>query len=653
MNRLSNENSAYLRHAAHQKIDWHPWSDEAFERAEQEDKPVFLSTGAVWCHWCHVMAKECFENEEIANILNEHFVNIKLDRDEKPDIDRMYQHAAAVMGVGGGWPLSVFLTPDRKPFFGGTYFPPEDRFGRPGFRKVLTAVIELYKTKKNEISDYTNKVVHALKPHPVIHEDLQESSLESALEKILAAVDAQHGGFGTAPKFPMTGALEFLINRYALTKKESIGFAVKKTVDSMAKGGFHDQIQGGFHRYSTDEAWIVPHFEKMADDNAWLLRNYIDAYAVFGLEYFREVAEGIINFIQEVLSDPDGGFYASQDADITPDDEGGYFTWTDEDFKQVLNDEEYRVLSLHLLHDRGEMHHDVSKKVLFVSVEEDEISQKLKMDREKLKEIINSGKNKLLGKRKTRETPFIDKTCYTSLNGMLIAAFLKASRILGDNSIKIFALRSIDRVMKRFFVGNELFHSEGVKALLDDYVNFGEALVTAYEVTGESNYLKKADDLLETCLEKLWDSEEGGFFETETRLIDTRLKGIEDVSHPSSNALGIRLLLKLYQLTEKEKYLQYAEKSLKAFSSRAKSQTLIAGYYFAALDEYFHMLKLTLHTSDRQLIDTALSFYSPYASIAYGEDKGFVLPCIKTRCLEPISDVHELKQFLSKSPLSY
>jgi uncharacterized protein YyaL (SSP411 family) len=648
MNRLSKEKSAYLKHAAHQKIDWYPWGDKAFEKAEREDRPVFLSTGAVWCHWCHVMAKESFENEEIAHILNEHFVNIKLDRDENPDIDRMYQHAAAVMGVGGGWPLSVFLTPDRRPFFGGTYFPPEDRFGRPGFKKVLKAVIDLYKTKKDEISDYTSKVVHALKPQPVVHEDLQESSLESALEKILSGVDTQNGGFGTAPKFPMTGALEFLINRYALTKKESIGFAVKKTLESMAKGGFHDQIQGGFHRYSTDEAWIIPHFEKMADDNAWLLRNYIDAYAVFGHEYFRKVATGIINFIREVLSDPDGGFYASQDADITPDDEGGYFTWTDEDFKHVLSDEEHRVLTLHLLNEKGAMHHDESKRVLFVSVEEGEIVQKLKMDREKVKKIINSGKNKLLEKRKTRETPFVDKTCYTSLNGMLITAFLKASRILRDNGIKDFALKSIDRVLKSYFIENELFHSEGVKALLDDFVNFGEALVTAYEITGDSAYLEKADDLLEMCIQKLWDNDEGGFFETETRIIDTRLKGIEDVSHPSSNALGVRLLLKLYQLTEKEKYLQYAEKALKAFYLRAKSQSLISGYYFAALDEYFHMLKLTIHTSDRQLIDTALSLYSPYVSIAYGEDRGFVLPCIKTRCLEPIRSNDDLKQFIIK-----
>jgi uncharacterized protein YyaL (SSP411 family) len=376
MNRLAHEKSAYLKHAAHQRIDWYAWSEEAFEKAHREDKPVFLSTGAIWCHWCHVMAQESFENEEIIKLLNDNFVNVKLDRDERPDIDRIYQNAVAAMGAGGGWPLSVFLTHDKMPFYGGTYFPPEDLYGRPGFKKVLKAVLELFTSKKEEISHYTGKLINALKPKPMDLEDLKESEVGKAVEKILSELDPQNGGFGTAPKFPMTGALEFLINRYVLTSKESIRHAVKKTLESMAKGGFHDQIQGGFHRYSTDEAWIIPHFEKMADDNAWLLRNYIDAYAIFGDEYFKDVATGIINFIQEVLSDTDGGFYASQDADVTPDDEGGYFTWTDEDFRKVMSDEEYRILSLYLFHEKGTMHHDGAKRVLFVSLEKNEIAQR-------------------------------------------------------------------------------------------------------------------------------------------------------------------------------------------------------------------------------------------------------------------------------------
>ena len=648
MNRLTHEKSAYLKHAAHQKIDWHAWSDEAFERAHKENKPVFLSTGAIWCHWCHVMAKECFENEEIIKLLNDNFINVKLDRDERPDIDRIYQHAVAAMGAGGGWPLSVFLTHDKMPFYGGTYFPPEDQYGRPGFKKVLRAVLELFKSKKEEISHHTGKLINALKPKPTVPEDLKESDVGIALEKILSELDLQNGGFGTAPKFPMTGALEFLINRYVLTPKESIRLALKKTLDSMAKGGFHDQIQGGFHRYSTDEAWIIPHFEKMADDNAWLLRNYIDAYSIFGDEYFKNVAKEIINFIQEVLSDTDGGFYASQDADVTPDDEGGYFTWTDDDFRKVMSDEEYRILSLHLFHEKGTMHHDQAKRVLFVSLGKNEIAQEIGIDIHKVKEIITRGKKKLLRERKKRKMPFVDTTLYTSLNGMLITAYLKAFRVLKDEHIKDFALKSLHRIMKKYFIKNELFHSEGVTAFLDDYVNYGEALVSAYEVTGDSSYLRKADDVMELCIRKLWDSNEGGFFETETQLIGMRLKGIEDISHPSANALSIRLLLKLYHLTGKDTFYQYAEKALKAFSARAKNQHILSGYYYSALDAYFNMLTLTLHTTKRELIDIVLSMYSPYTNIAYGEDRGYVLPCLGMICYEPIDNPEALKEFLKK-----
>src|SRR4030065_525487 len=408
MNRLSGEKSPDLRHASSQKIDWYPWSDEAFERAKKEDKPIFLSTGAIWCHWCHVMAKECFENEEIVKCLNEHFINIKLDRDERPDIDRRYQLTVSAMGLGGGWPLSVFLTTDKKPFVGATYFPPEDISDRPGFKKVLTVVFEFYTSRKQEISQYADHLLRSLTPKPSQHGELKEHLINEATENILSYLDLQHGGFGAAPKFPMSGAIEFLINRYFFTGNASVGHGIKKTLEAMAKGGLHDQLGGGFHRYSTDEAWIVPHFEKMADDNAWLLRNYIDAYSLFGDMYFREVAEGIIRFLRDVLSDPAGGFYASQDADVTPDDEGGYFTWKDEELRKTLDDEEYKVLSLHFMHERGIMHHDESKKVLFIVHEEKKIADMLKMDTEKVQKIISAAKEKLLLERNRREAPFVD-----------------------------------------------------------------------------------------------------------------------------------------------------------------------------------------------------------------------------------------------------
>jgi uncharacterized protein YyaL (SSP411 family) len=647
MNRLSREKSPYLRHSSHQKIDWYPWSDEAFERAEKENKPIFLSTGAVWCHWCHVMAKECFENEEIAEILNDNFINIKLDRDERPDIDRRYQQAIAIMGFGGGWPLSVFLTPDRKPFYGGTYFPPEDILDRPGFKRVLRAVADYYKAKRDEISQYSEKLMDSLKPGPLASGEINESMINEAAKNILSTFDPQHGGFGSAPKFSMSGALELLINRYFFTRNESLGYAVKKTLESMAKGGFHDQIGGGFHRYATDEVWIMPHFEKMADDNAWLLRNYVDAYFLFGDKYFKEVAEGIIRFIRNVLSDPEGGFYANQDADVTPDDEGGYFTWRDEDFRRVLNDEEYKVLSLHFIHEWGSMHHDKSKKVLFIVREAKEIADMLKKDTNSVQETIISGKEKLLKERNNRKAPFVDDTLYTSLNGMLITAYLKAYRVFKESYLKDFSLKSLHRIMKSNVKNDELFHTEGVKALLDDYIYFIEALIASYEVTGDPSYLQTADKHMELCIKKFWDYEGGGFFDTEEEIVGLRLKGIEDVPHPSANSLGIILLLKLYYMTDKNKYQEYAEKALGTFSVRAKDIGIHSGYYFCAMDTYFHMLKLTIEaSSESELTDSSLSFLIPYMSIVYGEDKGRIVPCFKNVCYEPIDRADILKEFL-------
>jgi uncharacterized protein YyaL (SSP411 family) len=649
MNRLSKEKSPYLRHSANQKIDWYPWSDEAFNRAREEDKPVFLSSGAIWCHWCHVMAKECFENEEIVKLLNENFINIKLDRDERPDIDRRYQQAVSAMGSGSGWPLSVFLTSDKKPFWGGSYFPPEDSPGRPGFKKVLRAVADFYKTDRKEISEYSRRLITALKSKPLSHGEINESLIADSVANILSQFDPQNGGFGKAPKFPMPGSIEFLINRFYFTHIESIGFAVKKTLESMAKGGFHDQIGGGFHRYSVDGAWIVPHFEKMADDNAYLLRNYIDAYSVFQYEYFREVAEGIINFIRQVLSDPGGGFYASQDADVTPDDEGGYFIWKDEDFRRVLNDNEYRVLSLHYFHEIGSMHHDRSKKVLFVSMDAEAVAQKTGMDLQTVSEIIRQGKEKLLKERNQRESPFIDRTFYTSLNGMMISAFLKAYRVLRDKSLKDFSLDSLETIMKNHFIKNELFHTEGVMAFLDDYIHLIDALITAYEVTGNISYLNRAVNLIDSCIDKFWDKDEGGFFDTDKEVLGTRLKIIEDIPHPSANSLSIILLLKLYLMTEKEKYHHYAETALKMFSLQAKDMGIHSGYYFCALDAYFNMLKLSLQTSpNSELTGITLSSFSPYMSIIYGEDKGSIIPCFQNVCYEPIDRADTLKDFFIK-----
>ncbi|MEN8261853.1 MAG: thioredoxin domain-containing protein [Nitrospirota bacterium] len=649
MNRLSKERSAYLKHAAGQKIDWYPWSEESFEKAKKEGKPLFLSSGAVWCHWCHVMAKESFYDDETGKLLNDNFISIKLDRDERPDIDRRYQMAVAAMGESGGWPLSIFLTPDKKPFYGGTYFPPEDRMGRPGFKKVLRAVSEFYRSKQDEIAEYTGKLLDSLKPLPLPDGEISEIQLDETAKKILTGIDMQNGGFGSAPKFPMPGAIEFLINRYVMTGDESIGHAIRITLNSMAAGGFCDHLGGGFHRYSTDEAWTIPHFEKMADDNAWLFRNYLTAYAVFGDQFYREVAVGITGFIKDVLSDPDGGFYVSQDADVTPDDEGGYFTWTDEDFRRILDDDEYRVLSLHLMHESGAMHHDSSKKVLFAVMGAKEIAEETGMNIEDVIKIADSGKGKLLKERDKREMPFIDKTLYTSINGMLISVFLQGYRILGDSGLKDLALRSLNRIMETFYADGKLFHTEGIPAMLDDYVHLIDALIEAYEVTADRSYIDRADELMELSVGRLWDREHGGFFDTDDHLLDLRIREIEDIPRPSANSLAIRLLLKLHYITEKATYFEYAEKALRSFNERAMEVNVHAGYYFSSLDAYFNTVKISVNAApDSELSKISASLFGVSTCIVYGKESGSVIPCIRGACYDPVHDPGELKTFLKE-----
>ncbi len=654
MNRLSGEKSAYLQHAARQPIDWYPWSDEPFERARKENKPVFLSSGAVWCHWCHVMAKESFEDEEVAQLLNRYFIAVKLDRDERPDVDRRYQRAVAAMGMGGGWPLSVFLTPERRPFYGGTYFPPLDSYGRPGFKPLLIAIAEAYRDKREEIEESAGRIIDFLKDLKKTPGDPGPPSpdgVDQALEAVLAQVDERNGGFGSAPKFPMPGALEFLLNRYFKTREERIAGVLRRTLTSMAKGGIHDHLGGGFHRYSTDDWWIIPHFEKMTDDNAWLLRNYAFGYALFGEPLFREVAEGIGRFMVGELSDPEGGFYGSQDADVTPEDEGGYFIWTDRELKGVLTEEEYRLAKAYYFHEKAAMRHDPAKRVLYTPKTLEGAAREAGIAPGAAPGLIASAKEKLLARRETREKPVIDRAIYTNLNGMTIAAFFDAYRVLGDETLRDAALKGLKRVLEVNVEGGELMHVPGVKALLDDYVYLGAALAAAYEVTGEKSFLERARGLMDTCLARFWDREGAGFFDTDEEVVEMRIKGNEDTPHPSANSGAIILLLKLSAMTGEERYLRYAEASLRLFSADASMMGLHAGYFHAAMDRYLNPLKLEIRARPGSILaGAALSAFHPWAAITWGEDEGRIVPCAGTTCYEPLTDGDALGRFLGTRP---
>ncbi len=650
MNHLGGQRSAYLQHAADQPVNWYPWSDEAFALARAQGKPVFLSSGAVWCHWCHVMARESFEDSETARLLNELFISVKLDRDERPDIDRRFQQAVAAMGGGSGWPLSVFLTPDRQVFYGGTYFPPEDRQGRPGFRRVLQAVHELYATRKQEALAYASRITAALMPEPGHPEELSRALLDEAEELILTQYDPDSGGFGSAPKFPMPGALEFLLRR----GRDGSGparDAALRTLASMAAGGFHDHLAGGFHRYSVDEAWIVPHFEKMTDDNAGLLKNYSEGFAVSGEARFAAAARDIIRFAGTVLGDPCGGFFASQDADVTPEDEGGYFTWTDGELREVLDSREYEIVASRLFHPRGAMHHDPRKHVLAANEDAAAISERMGLSRDAFEKLLETAKQKLLARRLTRTAPLIDKALYPSLNGMMIAAYFRAAMVLDDGELIASALTALDRVMQERWKAGRVWHAEEIPGLLEDHIHLVDALIAGYEATGRSDLLDRADELMAVCRERFLDTAEGGFFDTEQEVLGTRIKRIEDVPHPSANAVAIQVLLKLSSLIGKKEYRYEAERSLRLFAGLARQMGIHAGSYFCALHAYYHERSLTVEAApDSSLARAArLAAARSYAGISYGPDAGRVIACTDCVCLQPVSDVSALPDIFRSS----
>src|SRR6476469_8074898 len=369
LNSLARASSAYLRSAMHQPIRWHEWGEEAFATAQRENKPILLDIGAVWCHWCHVMDRESYDDPEVAQIVNERFIPVKVDRDERPDIDSRYQAAVSAISGQGGWPLTAFLTPDGKPFFGGTYFPPSDQYGRPSFKRVLVAISNAYHEKNGEVVEQAKMVENALchsESFAGHTAEFSPSVIDAILKSVLGMFDAVNGGFGSAPKFPHPSALDLLIDQYARSGEENLRNVFVATLEKMARGGVYDQLAGGFHRYSVDERWVVPHFEKMCYDNSELLKNYVHAYQATGLEFFAGVARDIIRWMDEWLSDrKHGGFYASQDADYSMDDDGDYFTWTVAEAKAVLSAEEAQVALLYYdINEVGEMHHNSAKNVL-------------------------------------------------------------------------------------------------------------------------------------------------------------------------------------------------------------------------------------------------------------------------------------------------
>src|SRR5580704_6362939 len=419
LNSLARASSAYLRSAMHQPVQWHEWGEEAFALAQRENKPMLLDIGAVWCHWCHVMDRESYDDPEIAKIVNEHFVAMKVDRDERPDIDSRYQVAVSSISGQGGWPLTAFLTPGGKPFYGGTYFPPDDHYGRPSFRRVLLSIATAFREKHGDVTEQAQMVEHALAHAEAFtgkSGHFSPAVIEAIVKSAVAAFDEKHGGFSHAPKFPHPSALDLLIEYYARTGDEQVRRVFVTTLEHMANGGMYDQLAGGFHRYSVDERWVVPHFEKMSYDNSELLKNYVHAYQAFREPECARVARETMTWVNEWLSDRErGGFYASQDADFSLEDDGDYFTWTRAEAAAVLTAEELAVAGAYYdIGEIGDMHHNPAKNVLHVRTTIQSVARSNQIDLDAAKERLAMAKAKLYAARLRRPTPFVDKTVYVA-----------------------------------------------------------------------------------------------------------------------------------------------------------------------------------------------------------------------------------------------
>src|SRR5579871_3418826 len=401
LNALAKAASAYLRSAKHQPVEWQQWGEEAFAQAVAEDKPILLDIGAVWCHWCHVMDRESYDSPEIAQIVNERFIAVKVDRDERPDIDSRYQVAVSSISGQGGWPLTAFLTPTGKPFYGGTYFPPDDHYGRPSFKRVLLSIANAYLEKNDDVVEQAKMVEGAISHAESFagkSADFSPAVIDAIVKSAMKMFDSQNGGFGSAPKFPHPAALDLLIDQYVRSGDEQILNIFVTTLEKMAHGGVYDQLAGGFHRYSVDERWVVPHFEKMCYDNSELLKNYVHGFQSFVREDFRATAKNIMGWLDGVMSDRErGGFFASQDADINLDDDGDYFTWTVDEVRAVLPAELARIAELYYdIGPTGEMHHNPAKNVLWVARDAATIANALSLQPDQVQQSLQIAKSQLL-----------------------------------------------------------------------------------------------------------------------------------------------------------------------------------------------------------------------------------------------------------------
>jgi len=621
-NRLANETSPYLLQHKENPVDWYPWGEEALKKARDEDQPILLSVGYSACHWCHVMERESFEDEATAQVMNEHFVSIKVDREERPDIDSIYMAAVQALTRGGGWPMTVFLTPDGSPFYGGTYFPPVPSRGMPSFTQVLTSLADAYENRREEVlksagsvRDYLQAATGAAMPESETSSGVE--ILDRAAESLLSQLDRRFGGFGGAPKFPQTMNLEVLLRHHHRTGDRSALDGVELTLRQMANGGIYDQLGGGFARYSVDQHWLVPHFEKMLYDNALLSRLYLETYQATGDPFYRRIAEETLDYVLRDMTSPDGGFYAAEDAD-SEGVEGKFYVWTADEIEAVLEPEDAKLAMRYWdVTERGNFE---GKNILNVPRPPEAVAAEFGLSVEELWKHIVEIRSMLRAEREKRIRPGRDEKILAAWNGLMLRSFALAARVTGREDYRMAAEKNAAFLLEKLRIGGRLRRSykDGqarFNGYLEDYAMVTDGLVALYEATFDARWLVEADDLCGAISELFWDGERRAFYDTpiDHEQLVTRPRDVYDNAAPSGSSVATEVLLKLALLLDRNDYRQRAEGVLEDMSGGMEKIPGAFGRLLCALDFSLGQTREIAIVGDPEAPDTQVLLQAVYA----------------------------------------
>ncbi len=675
LNRLQSETSPYLRQHADNPVDWYPWGDEAFARAKAEDKPVLLSIGYSACHWCHVMAHESFEHETTARLMNDLFINIKVDREERPDVDDIYMQAVQTMTGHGGWPMTVFLLPDGRPFYGGTYFPPEPRQGMPAFRQVLAGVADAYHSRRAQVEQAATELTAALDRDALgiggSASALNTDLLDTAAQGMARGFDQNYGGFGRAPKFPQPMNLDFLLRSYARTGDQHLLHVVTFTLQQMARGGVYDQLGGGFHRYSVDAIWLVPHFEKMLYDNAQLSRVYLHAWQITGDPFYRRVAEEIYDYILREMTAPEGGFYSTTDAD-SEGEEGRFFVWSVDELREVLGDDARIAIEYWGASPRGNFE---GHNILYVPNDDEVVAGRLNLSSDELRDKIAAIKDRLFAVRSQRVPPGLDDKILTAWNGMMLASLAEAARVLNRADYREAAVKNADFLLRDLQVDGRLLrtYKDGqskIHAYLEDYANLIDGLLEVYQTTFDTRWFVEARRLADSVLEH-FAAPDGGFYDTsdDGEKLIVRPRNLQDNATPAGSSMMAKQLARLAAYTGDSRYDEAARGTLAVLVEAMRQYPQAFGEALSAADmlvtglaevavvgspEAARDLLATIQTPYRPNAVTALSASNvddehvipllSYRTMKNGEPTAYV--CRNFTCRMPVTTPTEVSDLL-------